>query len=238
MKKDFKDRLGSCVKDLTGAEIKGITIDEEGGQVAVVLVPGRGHGRVSLSQLPDVLKVADVDIVGGDITLLGAYAGVRDFVESWNLEADDPRIGRFIEILRRETRGEVTNVEFRSGELLYELTVRTLDFTAPEYVYIEGVDFRSRVRRRGLPEPGPLLLHLRGRHERHPGDRLVLHPGVPVHRVHQELDPSTSLRMTKKLRPCGRSFLCVDKPVNCRPVPGSGPAPGAPGRAARGCGHP
>ena len=145
MKKDFKDRLGSCVKDLTGAEIKGITIDEEGGQVAVVLVPGRGHGRVSLSQLPDVLKVADVDIVGGDITLLGAYAGVRDFVESWNLEADDPRIGRFIEILRRETRGEVTNVEFRSGELLYELTVRTLDFTAPEYVYIEGVDFRSRV---------------------------------------------------------------------------------------------
>ena len=93
MKKDFKDRLGSCVKDLTGAEIKGITIDEEGGQVAVVLVPGRGHGRVSLSQLPDVLKVADVDIVGGDITLLGAYAGVRDFVESWNLEADDPRIG-------------------------------------------------------------------------------------------------------------------------------------------------
>ena len=84
MKKDFKDRLGSCVKDLTGAEIKGITIDEEGGQVAVVLVPGRGHGRVSLSQLPDVLKVADVDIVGGDITLLGAYAGVRDFVESWN----------------------------------------------------------------------------------------------------------------------------------------------------------
>ena len=136
MKKDFKDRLGSCVKDLTGAEIKGITIDEEGGQV---------HGRVSLSQLPDVLKVADVDIVGGDITLLGAYAGVRDFVESWNLEADDPRIGRFIEILRRETRGEVTNVEFRSGELLYELTVRTLDFTAPEYVYIEGVDFRSRV---------------------------------------------------------------------------------------------
>ncbi len=144
MKKDFKDRLGSCVKDLTGAEIKGITIDEEGGQVAVVLVPGRGHGRVSLSQLPDVLKVADVDIVGGDITLLGAYAGVRDFVESWNLEADDPRIGRFIEILRRETRGEVTNVEFRSGELLYELTVRTLDFTAPEYVYIEGVDFRSR----------------------------------------------------------------------------------------------
>ena len=145
MKKDFKDRLGSCVKDLTGAEIKGITIDEEGGQVAVVLVPGRGHGRVSLSQLPDVLKVADVDIVGGDITLLGAYAAVRDFVESWNLEADDPRIGRFIEILRRETRGEVTNVEFRSGELLYELTVRTLDFTAPEYVYIEGVDFRSRV---------------------------------------------------------------------------------------------
>ena len=108
MKKDFKDRLGSCVKDLTGAEIKGITIDEEGGQVAVVLVPGRG-------------------------------------VESWNLEADDPRIGRFIEILRRETRGEVTNVEFHSGELLYELTVRTLDFTAPEYVYIEGVDFRSRV---------------------------------------------------------------------------------------------
>ena len=145
MKKDFKDRLSACVKDLTGAEIKGIVVDEEGGQVSVVLVPGRGHGRVSLSQLPDVLKVADVDIVGGDITLLGAYAGVRDFVDSWNLEADDPRIGRFIEILRRETRGEVANVEFRSGELLYELTVRTLDFTAPEYVYIEGVDFRSRV---------------------------------------------------------------------------------------------
>ena len=145
MKKDFKDRLGSCVKDLTGAEIKSITVDEEGGQVSVVLVPGRGHGRVSLSQLPDVLKVADVDIVGGDITLLGAYAGVRDFVESWNLEADDPRIGRFIDILRRETRGEVANVEFRSGELLYELTVKTLDFTAPEYVYIEGVDFRNRV---------------------------------------------------------------------------------------------
>ena len=113
--------------------------------MAVVLVPGRGHGRVSLSQLPDVLKVADVDIVGGDITLLGPYAGVRDFVESWNLEADDPRIGRFLDILRRETRGEVANVEFRSGELLYELTVRTLDFTAPEYVYIEGVDFRNRV---------------------------------------------------------------------------------------------
>ena len=56
MKKDFKDRLGSCVKDLTGAEIKGITIDEEGGQVAVVLVPGRGHGRGSLSQRPAVLK--------------------------------------------------------------------------------------------------------------------------------------------------------------------------------------
>ena len=145
MKKDFKDRLSACVKDLTGAEIKGIVVDEEGGQVSVVLVPGRGHGRVSLSQLPDVLKVADVDIVGGDITLLGAYAGVRDFVDSWNLEADDPRIGRFIEILRRDTRGEVANVEFRSGELLYELTVRTLDFTAPEYVYIEGVDFRSRV---------------------------------------------------------------------------------------------
>ncbi len=145
MKKDFKDRLAACVKDLTGAEIKGIVVDEEGGQVSVVLVPGRGHGRVSLSQLPDVLKVADVDIVGGDITLLGNYAGVRDFVDSWNLEADDPRIGRFIEILRRETRGEVANVEFRSGELLYELTVRTLDFTAPEYVYIEGVDFRNRI---------------------------------------------------------------------------------------------
>ena len=27
----------------------------------------------------------------------------------------------------------------------YELTVKTLDFTAPEYVYIEGVDFRNRV---------------------------------------------------------------------------------------------
>ena len=77
MKKDFKDRLASCIKDLTGAEIKGITIDEESGAVSVVLVPGRGHGRVSLSQLPDVLKVADVDIVGGDITLLGSYAGVR-----------------------------------------------------------------------------------------------------------------------------------------------------------------
>ena len=198
MKKDFKDRLGSCVKDLTGAEIKGITIDEEGGQVAVVLVPGRGHGRVSLSQLPDVLKVADVDIVGGDITLLGAYAGVRDivggditllgayagvrdFVESWNLEADDPRIGRFIEILRRETRGEVTNVEFRSGELLYELTVRTLDFTAPEYVYIEGVDFRSRV----------LYCYT---FVEDTGDRLVLHPGVSVHRIHQELEILTSAR--------------------------------------------
>ena len=40
MKKDFKDRLGSCVKDLTGAEIKGITIDEEGGQVS----PDAGTG--------------------------------------------------------------------------------------------------------------------------------------------------------------------------------------------------
>lgn len=145
MKKDFKDRLSACVKDLTGAEIKGVTVDEEGGLVRVLLVPGRGHGRVSLSGLPDVLKVADVDVVAGDITLLGAYAGVRDFVESWNLEADDPRIGRFLDILRRETRGEVGNVEFRSGELLYELTVKTLDFTAPEYVYIEGVDFRSRI---------------------------------------------------------------------------------------------
>ena len=145
MKKDFKDRLSACIKDLTGAEIKGITVDEEGGQVRIVLVPGRGHGRVSLSGLPDVLKVADVDIVAGDVTVLGAYPGVRDFVESWNLEADDPRIGRFIEILRRETRGEVSNVEFRSGELLYELTLRTLDFTAPEYVYIEGVDFRNRI---------------------------------------------------------------------------------------------
>ena len=145
MKKDFKDRLSSCVKDLTGAEIKGITVDEEGGQVRVVLVPGRGHGRVSLSGLPEALKVADVDIVAGDITLLGAYADVRDFVESWNLEADDPRIGRFIDIHRRETRGDVSNVEFRSGELLYELSVKTLDFTAPEYVYIEGVDFRNRI---------------------------------------------------------------------------------------------
>ena len=145
MKKDFKVRLSACVKDLTGAEVKGITVDEQGGTVTVLLVPGRGHGRVSLSQLPDVLKVADVDIVGGDITLLGTYAGVRDFVESWNLEDNDPRIGRFIDILRRETRGEVANVEFRSGELLYELTVKTLDFTAPEYVYIEGVDFRNRV---------------------------------------------------------------------------------------------
>jgi len=145
MKKDFKDRLSSCVKDLTGAEIKGVTVDEEGGQVRVVLVPGRGHGRVSLSGLPEVLKVADVDIVAGDITLLGVYASVRDFVESWNLEADDPRIGRFIDILRRETRGDVSNVEFRSGELLYELSVKTLDFTAPEYVYIEGVDFRNRI---------------------------------------------------------------------------------------------
>ena len=145
MKKDFKDRLSACVKDLTGAEVKSIAVDEEGGQVAVVLVPGRGHGRVSLSQLPDVLKVADVDIVGGDVTILGSYAAVRDFVDSWNLDPNDPRIGRFIDILRRETRGEVNNVEFRSGELLYELTVRTLDFTAPEYVYIEGVDFRNRV---------------------------------------------------------------------------------------------
>ena len=181
MKKDFKDRLGSCVKDLTGAEIKGITIDEEGGQVAVVLVPGRGHGRVSLSQLPDVLKVADVDIVGGDITLLGPYAGVRDFVESWNLEADDPRIGRFIEILRRETRGEVTNVEFRSGELLYE----------HPGLHRPGIRLH---RRRGFPEPGPLLLHLRRGYERHPGDRLLLHPGIPVHRVHQELEILTSAR--------------------------------------------
>ena len=145
MKKDFKDRLSACVKDLTGAEIKGVTVDEGGGLVRVLLVPGRGHGRVSLSGLPDVLKVADVDVVAGDITLVGAYASVRDFVESWNLEADDPRIGRFIDILRRETRGEVANVEFRSGELLYELTLKTLDFTAPEYVYIEGVDFRNRV---------------------------------------------------------------------------------------------
>ena len=145
MKKDFKDRLSACVKDLTGAEVKAVTVDEDGGQVAVVLVPGRGHGRVSLSQLPDALKVADVDIVGGDISLLGAYAEVRDFVESWNLSPDDPRIARFIGILRRETRGEVSNVEFRSGELLYELTVKTLDFTAPEYVYIEGVDFRNRI---------------------------------------------------------------------------------------------
>lgn len=145
MKKDFKDRLVSCIKDLTGAEVKGVEVDEEGGKVSVVLVPGRGHGRVSLSQLPDVLKVADVDIVDGYVTLLGTYAAVRDYVESWNLDANDPRIGRFIEILRRETRAEVANVEFRSGELLYELTVRTLDFTAPEYVYIEGVDFRSRI---------------------------------------------------------------------------------------------
>ena len=145
MKKDFKDRLASCVKDLTGAEVKGITVDEEGGQVSVILVPGRGHGRVSLSQIPDVLKVADVDIIAGNITLLGAYGAVRDFIESWNLEADDPRIARFIAILRRETSAEVSNVEFRSGELLYELTVKTLDFTAPEYVYIEGVDFRNRV---------------------------------------------------------------------------------------------
>ena len=145
MKKNFKDRLSACVKDLTGAEVKAVTVDEEGGKVSVVLIPGRGHGRVSLSQLPDVLKVADVDIAGGDITLLGAYGSVRDFVESWNLEADDPRIGRFIDILRRETRGEVSGVEFRSGELLYELTVKTLEFTAPEYVYIEGVDFRNRV---------------------------------------------------------------------------------------------
>lgn len=145
MKKDFKDRLVSCIKDLTGAEVKGVEVDEDGGKVSVVLVPGRGHGRVSLSQLPDVLKVADVDIVDGYVTLLGAYAAVRDYVESWNLDANDPRIGRFIEILRRETRAEVANVEFRSGELLYELTVRTLDFTAPEYVYIEGVDFRSRI---------------------------------------------------------------------------------------------
>ena len=145
MKKDFKDRLCACIKDLTGAEVKAVTVDEEGGQVAVVLVPGRGHGRVSLSQLPDVLKVADVDIVGGDITILGAYASVRDFVESWNLDPDDPRIGRFLAILRRDTRGEVSNIEFRSGELLYELTVKTLDFTAPEYVYIEGVDFRNRI---------------------------------------------------------------------------------------------
>lgn len=145
MKKDFKDRLSACVKDLTGAEVKAVTVDEDGGQVAVVLVPGRGHGRVSLSGLPDVLKVADVDIVGGDITLLGTYAGVRDFVESWNLSPDDPRIARFVAILRRETRGEVSNIEFRSGELLYELTVKTLDFTAPEYVYIEGVDFRNRI---------------------------------------------------------------------------------------------
>ena len=145
MKKDFKDRLCACIKDLTGAEVTAVTVDEEGGQVAVVLVPGRGHGRVSLSQLPDVLKVADVDIVGGDITILGAYASVRDFVESWNLDPDDPRIGRFLAILRRDTRGEVSNIEFRSGELLYELTVKTLDFTAPEYVYIEGVDFRNRI---------------------------------------------------------------------------------------------
>ena len=94
---------------------------------------------------PDVLKVADVDIIAGNITLLGAYGAVRDFIESWNLEADDPRIARFIAILRRETSAEVSNVEFRSGELLYELTVKTLDFTAPEYVYIEGVDFRNRV---------------------------------------------------------------------------------------------
>ena len=135
----------TCETLVARALAEGITIDEESGAVSVVLVPGRGHGRVSLSQLPDVLKVADVDIVGGDITLLGSYAGVRDFVESWNLEADDPRIGRFIAILRRETRGEVNNVEFRSGELLYELTVKTLDFTAPEYVYIEGVYFRNRV---------------------------------------------------------------------------------------------
>ena len=145
MKKDFKDRLAACVKDLTGAEIKGITVNEEGGSVSIVLIPGRGHARVSLSQLPDVLKVADVDVAAGDITIFGAYDAVRDFVESWNLEPDDPRIGRFVDILRRETRGEVANVEFRSGELLYELTVKTLDFTAPEYVYIEGVDFRNRI---------------------------------------------------------------------------------------------
>ena len=137
MKKDFKDRLAACVKDLTGAEIKGITVNEEGGSVSIVLIPGRGHARVSLSQLPDVLKVADVDVAAGDITIFGEYGAVRDFVES--------RIGRFVDILRRETRGEVANVEFRSGELLYELTVKTLDFTAPEYVYIEGVDFRNRI---------------------------------------------------------------------------------------------
>ena len=39
MKKDFKDRLAACVKDLTGAEIKGITVNEEGGSVSIVLIP-------------------------------------------------------------------------------------------------------------------------------------------------------------------------------------------------------
>ena len=144
MKKDFKDRLSACLKDLTGAEIKSVTADEDSGRVTAVLMPGRGHGRVSLSQLPEVLRVMDVDIMEGDVTLAGNYADVRDFVESWNLDADDPRIARFISLLRRETRGEVANVEFRSGELLYELTLRSLDFTAPEYVYIEGVDFRTK----------------------------------------------------------------------------------------------
>lgn len=143
MKTGFEKRLADCVTQLTGSVVKGVTVD--GGLVAVELVPERGTGSIPLAELPEVLKVGEVDVVKGTVSLIGQLDAVKDYVQSWNMDTDDPRIRRFVAQLRRDTRCEVTHPEFRNGEFLYELTVPTLDFTAPDYVYIEGVDFRSRI---------------------------------------------------------------------------------------------
>jgi|GEM_PF-2750468 len=145
MKKLFEDSVAVCVKELTGAAVKNVVVDRTMGIVSAILIPGGGEGgHIGLNSLPEAFRVSDVDTVAGTVSVIGALPAVEDFVRTWNMDADDPRVRRFVSLLSRETRCTVSNVEFRSGELLYELTVQTLDFTAPEYVCIEGVDFRSR----------------------------------------------------------------------------------------------
>lgn len=145
MKKGIEENVAACVGELTGAVVKDVVVDRTLGVVSAVLLPGGGEGgHIGLNPLPDVFRVSDVDTVAGTVSLVGGLQAVEDFVRTWNMDADDPRVRRFVNLLRRETRCTVSNVEFRSGELLYELTVPTMDFTAPEFVYVEGVDFRTR----------------------------------------------------------------------------------------------
>ncbi len=142
MNKDFETQLIAFLGRLTGAVVKTVTAQD--GLVAIEMVPEKGSGNIPLSEIPDVLRVAEADMAAGTVTLLAHEAELQEFVQSWNMTADNPRIRRFLSLLKRDTRCDVLKPEFRNGELLYDLVVPSMDFAVPEFVCIEGVDFRTR----------------------------------------------------------------------------------------------